>query len=86
MSDEFVPIYTANGRADAQLIVMLLESAGIPAQMDQESYGHTLGLTVGSLGEVEILVPIALVAEAERLLEAYQRGDLEKDATDEELE
>ena len=54
--------------------------------MVQEGYGHTLGLTVGTLGAVEIFVPSSQAADAGRLLEAYQRGDLEKDASEENRE
>ncbi len=78
MTGEPVSVFTANGQPEAQMILMLLSSAGIPAEAVQESYGQTLGLTVGELGAVEILVPPSFKEQAEKLLEAYQQGDLEE--------
>jgi hypothetical protein len=78
MADDLVSVFTANGQPEAQTILMLLNSAGIPAEPVQESYGKTLGLTVGVLGAVEILVPLEFADQAKSLLEAFERGDLEK--------
>lgn len=83
MTHDLVWVFTANGQGEAQMILMLLNSAGIPAEANQESYGHTLGLTVGALGTVEILVPQSFASQAEDLLAAYERGDLEKGTSEE---
>ncbi len=80
MADDLVSVFTANGQPEAQTILMLLNSAGIPAEPVQESYGKTLSLTVGVLGAVEILVPLEFADQARSLLAAFERGDLEKGA------
>jgi hypothetical protein len=86
MINDYVCVYTASGQAEAQLIVMLLESFNIPAEANQEGYGHALGLTVGALGAVDILVPNEYMTQAQNLLEAYARGDLESDQPDQGID
>ena len=39
MSAEYVSVYTANGQADGQLIVMLLEAAGIRLKWFRKAMG-----------------------------------------------
>ena len=81
----FSIVYTANGKLDAEMIKVFLESSGIPALLVQESAGSTLGLTIGILGEVDILVPTEKEAEARKLLDAMDHGDFEFDANDENV-
>jgi hypothetical protein len=76
MPDELVVVYTTAGRGPAGIIEEMLSAAGIPATTSQEGAGAAYGLTVGPLGMVEILVPAPYAAEARRLLEAMERGDL----------
>jgi hypothetical protein len=72
-------VYTANGFTNAEMIKVFLEAAGIPAEIAQESYGHTMGLTVGSLGMADVLVPGDREAEARALLKDFEEGRLEND-------
>lgn len=51
------------------IIKGLLESAGIPVQMDYEAVSQVQGITRGPLGEVKILVPEEYQAVATALLE-----------------
>jgi hypothetical protein len=76
MSDRLVVVYTTAGPGPAGIIRDMLEAAGIPATTSQEGAGAAYGLTVGTLGQVEILVPEEHAVEATRLLEAMERGEL----------
>jgi hypothetical protein len=70
-------VYLANGMLEAESIKIMLESFGIPAYVNQESAGSTYGLTVGLLGEVEVIVPLSKVAEAKKVIEEMNSGKLE---------
>ncbi len=61
-------VYRASGLLTAQVIKGRLEASGIPAVLDYESLGPTMGITVDGLGEVRVMVPIDRVAEARELL------------------
>ncbi len=54
---------------EAQIIKGRLESEGIPVLLSYESAGLIYGLTVDGLGEVKIMVPRHLAAEAREILE-----------------
>jgi hypothetical protein len=58
----------AQGQADAAIICGRLETEGIPARIQQEPAGAVLGLTMGLLGQVKVLVPEPLVAQALEIL------------------
>jgi hypothetical protein len=45
-----------------------LETAGVPVIMRQEASGRIIGLTVGSMGEVGLLVPQDRLSEAQALI------------------
>lgn len=70
-------VYIANGRLEAESVKALLESFEIPAFLNQESAGLTYGLTVGVLGEVEVLVPLSFIEEAKKIIEEMKDGKLE---------
>ena len=53
----------------AQIVLGRLQSEDIPAMVQAESAGVVLGLTVGPLGEAQVLVPKALAPRAQMLLE-----------------
>ena len=75
--DKYVVIYQANGKLAAEIIKAFLEAGEIPVEMIQESAGSALGLTIGQLGEVDILVPAQKAGEARLRLEEMERGKLE---------
>jgi hypothetical protein len=79
MPDELVAVYTTAGRGPAIIIQEMLIAAGIPATTSQEGAGAAYGFTVGPLGMVEVLVPASHEADARRLLEAMERGELDGD-------
>ncbi len=80
MSQQLVVVYTAAGPGLAEIIKETLLAAGIPATTSREGAGAAYGFTVGPLGMVDILVPADDADEAEALLAAMQRGDLDDDS------
>ena len=83
MADQdWVVIGIVPGDLQAEILRGFLEAQGIPVLLSQEGAGRAIGLSVGPLGEVEILVPEQNQLEATRLLADYHAGLFE---TDEEL-
>jgi hypothetical protein len=68
-SHELVSVGTADGQVEAEIIKGLLTANGIDVWLSQESAGSALGLTVGPMGEVEIMVRAEQADEARALLE-----------------
>ena len=66
-SEQLVSIRTAN-YLEAQIIKGRLESEGIPVLLSYESAGLVYGITIDGLGEVKIMVPRHLAAEAKEVL------------------
>ena len=82
MTQSLAVVYTAAGRIEADIVKGMLEAAGIPVELSQESAGTVYGFTVGTMGLVEILVPEQRADEAKALIEAMQRGELEEEFSD----
>lgn len=53
----------------ADVLKVALETAGISVVARQEASGRIIGLTIGSMGEVSLLVPRDRVAEARALID-----------------
>jgi hypothetical protein len=70
-------VFIANGMLEAESVRILLESFGIPAFTNQESAGTVYGLTVGPLGEVEVIVPPEHLADAKKIIAEMKAGHLE---------
>jgi hypothetical protein len=68
-------VYRAQGMLEAEAVKGRLETSGIPALLDYESLGPTLGITIDGLGEVRILVPIDRAADARELLRSARDGE-----------
>ncbi len=79
MTPNLVTVFTAAGQMQASLIKSFLEAHGIPALVVQESAGVTFGLTVGLMGNADILVAEEHAEEARELLEAMERGEWEEE-------
>ncbi len=75
MSDPLVVVCTVEGRLEAERIRSWLEAQGIPAMVSQEGAGQVYGLTLGLLGQADVLVPAARAAEAQALLADIPCGD-----------
>jgi hypothetical protein len=79
MTQSLAVVYAAAGRIEANIVKGMLEAAGIPVELSQESAGTVYGFTVGTMGLVEILVPEQRAEEARALIEAMRRGELEEE-------
>jgi hypothetical protein len=82
MSDKIVSVYQVAGQLEGEMIKNFLEANGIPAGLSQESAGIVYGLTVGSLGNVEILVTEENAEKAQALLLDYESGKFNDDTSD----
>ncbi|MBM3135778.1 MAG: DUF2007 domain-containing protein [Chloroflexi bacterium] len=65
-------VYVAHGLLRAEVVRSRLESEGIPAILQFDSGSHIFGLTVDGLGEVRVLVPAPLAAQARQVLAAAE--------------
>ena len=74
---DFIKVYTAAGELDAEMVKGFLEAQGIKVLLVQESIGRTYGLTVGMLGEVQLLVPNDQAEEARNIIEEMEDGNFE---------
>ncbi len=68
-SHELVSVGVADGQVEAEIIKGLLNANGVDVWLSQESAGSALGLTIGALGEVEIMVRAEQAEQARALLE-----------------
>lgn len=66
-----------NGELQGEILRGLLEAQGIPVMLSQEGAGRAYGLSVGALGEVQILVPTSSKSRAELVLQEYYAGEFE---------
>ena len=55
--DKWELITTVSGELQADLLRGLLEAGGIKVFLNQEGAGKVYGLTMGPMGEVQVLVP-----------------------------
>jgi hypothetical protein len=84
MSDEKWELVTeVSGELQAGLLRNLLEAQGIKVFLNQEGAGKAVGLSIGPLGEVQILVPEHQSEEARKIVDDYYAGNFE---VDEELD
>jgi flagellar biosynthesis/type III secretory pathway M-ring protein FliF/YscJ len=66
------------GTLNAELIKGLLEAQGVSVVLSQEGAGHyAYAMSVGSLGQVQILVPEDNLEEARQILADYYAGKFE---------
>lgn len=64
----WVRVAVALGPAHAEILRGRLEAEGIPARVLQEPAGSVYGLTVGLLGQIDVVVPQEYAAQACDLL------------------
>jgi hypothetical protein len=53
---------------EAEVLKAALETAGFPVVVRQEASGRIIGLTIGSMGEVSVLVPADRLGDARDLI------------------
>lgn len=66
-------VYRASGMTEAEIVKGYLETEGFPVDLDYESAGPVMGLTMDGLGEVRVCVPPEYAEEA-RLAIARRPG------------
>lgn len=74
---KLISIFSAAGLLEADMLKGFLEAQGLTVFLSQESVGRTLGLSAGSLGMVDLLVPEEQVAQAQQLIDEIEAGDFE---------
>ena len=74
---KLVSVYAAAGLLEAEMLKAFLEAQGLQVFLSQESVGRTLGLSAGSLGMVDVLVPESQVNEARQLIDEIAAGEFD---------
>ncbi len=81
---KWVSVAAALGPAQAEILRGRLETEGIPARVAQEAAGGVYGLTVGLLGQVDVIVPEEQAARAREVLsDVAEEAPQEEDKEDE---
>ena len=78
-------VYETNGMLLAEILRGLLEAQEIRVVLSQEGVGRVYGLTVGTLGRVQVLVPASELERAQQILQEYETNsiaDIEASDTD----
>jgi len=75
--DEWVLVDKVQGQLQAEILRGLLEAQGILVWLNPQGAAHAYAVSVGTLGAVELLVPSSSADQAQKVLEAYYRGDFE---------
>jgi hypothetical protein len=79
-------VYETTGSFLAEILRGLLEAQEIQVVLSQEGLAHVYGLTVGTLGRVQILVPSHDLERAQQILEEYENSaNTDLEATDTEM-
>ena len=77
MAEDWIVLAEVPGMLQAEILRGLLEAQEISTVLSQEGAGKAIGLTIGTLGTVQILVPSKDQERAQELIEAYYTGDEE---------
>ena len=78
-------VYETNGSFLAEILRGLLEAQSIPVVLSQEGIGRVYGITIGTLGRTQILVPAHDLERAQQILQEYETNsiaDIEASDTD----
>lgn len=79
MSEEKWELVTeVSGELQANLLRNLLEAQGIKVFLNQEGAGKAYGLTVGPMGQVQVLVPENQIQNARQIVDEYYAGNFEE--------
>ncbi len=76
MDEEIIVVETISGMIEAEILRGLLEANGIKVWLLQESAGKAIGLSVGPLGQVDLMVPATQADRAKKVLDDYYAGRL----------
>jgi hypothetical protein len=81
MADDWIVLDEVAGMLQAEILRGLLEAQEIPTVLSQEGAGRAMGLIVGSMGNVQVLVPARDQERARELIDAYYTGAGDEDAS-----
>lgn len=81
--DKWELITTVSGELQADLLRGLLEAGGIKGFLNQEGAGKVYGLTMGPMGEVQVLVPENQSEVARQIVDDYYAGKFETSGDEE---
>jgi hypothetical protein len=82
MAANVVVIETVSGLIEGEIILALLKSAGIEAELSREAALSPFSLGIGRLARVEVLVREEQAAQARELLEDYHANRLDEGTTE----
>lgn len=71
MSEQFVQIATISGSFEAEILRSMLEANSIPVLLSGESAGKAIGISIGPLGDIDLLVPASYAESARSMLDDY---------------
>jgi hypothetical protein len=74
MSEDWIVLDEVPGMLQAEILRGMLEAQEIPSVLSQEGAGRAIGITIGTLGAVQILVPSKDLDRAREILDAYYAG------------
>jgi hypothetical protein len=80
MIEDFIVVETTSGALQAEILRGLLESRGVRVMLSQEAAAKSIGLSIGPLGDVDILVPQDQEDLARDILVQYHSGTLEDES------
>ena len=76
MDEKIIVVETTSGLIEAEILRGLLEANDINVWLSHESAGKVFGLSVGPLGQVDLMVPADQAEEAKKILDDYHAGRL----------
>ncbi len=80
MNEDFIIVETTSGALQAEILRGLLESRGLRVMLSQEAAAKSIGISIGPLGDVDILVPKDQEDLAREILTQYHSGALEDES------
>lgn len=76
MDEDIIIVETTSGLIEAEILRGLLEANDITVWLLHEAAGKAIGLSVGPLGQVDLMVPANQAEEARKILDDYHAGRL----------
>jgi len=74
MTENWVVLVEVAGMPQAEILRGMLEAQEISTVLSQEGAGPAIGLTIGTLGTVQILIPSEDLERAQELLDVFYSG------------
>jgi len=71
MAEDWIVLDEVAGMLQAEILRGLLEAQEISTVLSQEGAGRAIGLTIGTLGTVQILIPSKDLERAQEILATY---------------